>query len=91
MNLPTPESEAPVQTEIDPWDFVQEVPCALRVEIPVEKLTVGQVLKLQVGSIINSGLEEGSVVSIWVSNQRIGWGRFEVVGERLGIQIVGLR
>lgn len=91
------ETAAPSLTAVDNapasesrWDAVLGLPCRLSVELSIEGVTVGQAVKLQPGSVLNSGQEEGAHVPVFVNGQRIALGRFEVVGTRLAIQIVEL-
>jgi flagellar motor switch/type III secretory pathway protein FliN len=88
MSLSTPETVEATTTVADPWEFLQGLSCCLRVEVPVLALTVREILNLRAGSIVNSGLEEGSSVGIWLNDRRIASGRFEVAGNRLAVQIV---
>ncbi|HWP85086.1 MAG TPA: FliM/FliN family flagellar motor C-terminal domain-containing protein [Terriglobia bacterium] len=88
MSLSTPESAPAAPVAANPWDLVQALPFRVRVEIPVSGATVGQILGLRVGSIIDTGQEEGTVVGVWVHDQRIAWGRFEVIADRLAIHLI---
>jgi len=72
------------------WQSVMVLPCRLRAALAIPKFKVRQAVALHVGSVVNTGSEEGSNVPLFINGQLIGWGRFEVVGSRLAIQIAEL-
>ena len=65
-----------------PW-----LPCTLSLELPVVRFTIGDLLKLTKGSIVETATHNTSDVPLRVNQLLIGWAEFEVVGDRLAIRI----
>jgi flagellar motor switch/type III secretory pathway protein FliN len=83
------ETHSPVSTStgIDPLDTVPWLPCTLSLELPVARFTVGDLLTLAKGSIIETACHHTSDVPLRVNQLLIGWTEFEVIGDRLGVRI----
>jgi flagellar motor switch/type III secretory pathway protein FliN len=54
------------------------------------RFTIGDLLKLSKGAIVESGCHHTSDVPLRVNQVLIGWTEFEVVGERLAVRITEL-
>jgi len=67
----------------DPLDSMPWLPCTLSLELPVVRFTIGDLLKLTKGSIV----ETTSDVPLRVNQLLIGWTEFEVVGDRMAVRI----
>jgi flagellar motor switch/type III secretory pathway protein FliN len=65
-----------------PW-----LPCNLTLELPVVHFTIGDLLSLQKGSIVETACHHTSDVPLRVNQMLIGWTEFEVVGDRLAVRI----
>jgi flagellar motor switch/type III secretory pathway protein FliN len=65
-----------------PW-----LPCTLALELPVVHFTIGDLLSLQKGSIVETACHHTSDVPLRVNQMLIGWTEFEVVGDRLAVRI----
>jgi flagellar motor switch/type III secretory pathway protein FliN len=72
------------------WSHVKALLCRLSVEVPIPHFTVGQLLALAPGVILDTYHEEGSHVPVMVNGQMIAWGEFDVVGEILAIRLTEL-
>ena len=72
------------------WEAAGQLPCTLSAELPLPGVTVGDLLALNIGSVINSHCGHSSRVPVWVNGVTIGRGEFEVSGERLAIRITEL-
>jgi len=72
------------------WAGALLLPCRLGVELPVPHFTVGDLLRLELNSIIDTGQAEGSRVPVAVNGQAIGWGEFDVLGDRLAVRLAEL-
>ncbi len=59
-------------------------------EIPAAKFTVGQLLNLRQGSVVQTAMRVANDVPIRINKTLLGWGRFEVVGDRLAVRITEL-
>ncbi len=71
----------------DPWAYVSLLPCVLSAEIGAPHFTVGDLLDLDVGSVINSHYPTASPVALWVNGVKLCRAEFDVLGNRLGIRI----
>jgi flagellar motor switch/type III secretory pathway protein FliN len=74
----------------DPSELLYWLPCTLVLEIPVIKFTVGDLLGLTTGSIVETAYHQSSDLPLRVNGQLVGWTEFEVVGERLAVRLTDL-
>jgi flagellar motor switch/type III secretory pathway protein FliN len=86
-----PESELPLGASSD---YVKEIlewlPCNLTLDVPVDKFSIGELLKLGRGSIIKTNWHHTNDIPLRANGQLIGWTEFEVVGDRLAVRITEL-
>lgn len=68
-----------------PW-----LPCTLGLEVPVVDFTVGYLLKLRPGSLVQTSCHQSSDLPLHVNGILMAWTEFEVVGERLAARITDL-
>ena len=66
------------------------LPCQLSLEIPVTRFTVGDLLRLSKGSIVETACHYTSDVPLRANGLLIGWTEFEVIGNRLAVRITEL-
>jgi flagellar motor switch/type III secretory pathway protein FliN len=71
----------------DPLDSIPWLPCTLTLDVPVVNFTIGDLLALKQGSIVETACHHTSDVPLRVNNLLIGWTEFEVVGDRLAVRI----
>ena len=71
--------------EMLPW-----LPCTLALEVPLVDFTVGYLLKLQPGWLVQSATHQSSDIPLHVNGVLMAWTEFEVVGERLAARITDL-
>ncbi len=95
-NLPATVNPAvaasPETTEPDaPWAAVVDLLCNLSVDLAIPGITVGDLLALEIGSVIDSRIPEGSPLPIWVNELVVGWAEFDVVGKHLAVRVAELR
>lgn len=76
--------------ERDPAEYLPWLPCTLALDIPVVKFTVGDLLNLTCGSIVETAYHQSSDLPLRVNGQLVGWTEFEVVGERLAVRLTDL-
>jgi flagellar motor switch/type III secretory pathway protein FliN len=74
----------------DPAEFLPWLPCTLALDLPVINFTVGDLLSLAKGSIVETGYHQSSDLPLRVNGQLVGWTEFEVVGERLAVRLTDL-
>ncbi len=72
------------------YDLLPWLPCTLALDIPVVKFTVGDLLSLAKGSIVETAYHQSSDLPLRVNGQLVGWTEFEVVGERLAVRLTDL-
>jgi flagellar motor switch/type III secretory pathway protein FliN len=71
----------------DPLDTMPWLPCTLSLELPVVRFTVGDLLTLAKGSIVETACHYTSDIPLRVNRLLIGWTEFEVVGEQMAVRI----
>jgi flagellar motor switch/type III secretory pathway protein FliN len=72
------------------FDHLPWLPCTLALDIPVIKFTVGDLLNLTPGSIVETAFHQSSDLPLRVNGQLVGWTEFEVVGDRLAVRLTDL-
>lgn len=75
----------------DVWDEAGWLRCELSVELPVPGFTVGDLLRLAVGSVVATGWKTSHDVPLHANRRQIGWIEFEAVGETLAVRLTELR
>jgi len=83
-----PVSEPPMERE--PAELLPWLPCTLALEVPIVKFTVGTLLAMKVGTLIESAWHQSTDIPLRVNGLLMAWTEFEVVGERLAARITDL-
>jgi flagellar motor switch/type III secretory pathway protein FliN len=86
-NIAEPTLPISTPTGLDLLDTMPWLPCTLSLELPVVRFTIGDLLKMTKGSIVQTGSHHTSDVPLRVNQLLIGWTEFEVVGDRLAVRI----
>jgi flagellar motor switch/type III secretory pathway protein FliN len=81
---PLPESAT------NPIEAYHWLRCNTTAEIEVPKFTVGDLLGLRKGSVVLTATPVADDIPLRVNKILLGWGRFEVVNDRLAIRITEL-
>ena len=83
------EAPAPVETPnaTDLLDTMPWLPCTLTLEVPVVRFTIGNLLALTKGSIVETACHHTSDVPLRVNQLLIGWTEFDAIGDRLAVRI----
>ena len=68
-------------------DSLLDVPIDISVEIGRTKMTIGELLSLSKGSIVELKKSAGESVDIYVNGKLLGKGEVVVVNERLGVRV----
>ena len=81
---PVPVADAAATDLLDsmPW-----LPCTLTLEIPVVRFTIGDLLALTTGSLVETACHHTSDVPLRVNHTLIGWTEFDAIGDRLAVRI----
>lgn len=69
-------------------DSLLDISVEISVEIGRTKLTIGELLALSKGSIIELNKIAGESVDIYVNDKLLGKGEIVLVNERLGVRVV---
>jgi flagellar motor switch/type III secretory pathway protein FliN len=72
---------------VDALDSLPWLPCTLTLEIPIVGFTIGDLLALKKGSIVETACHHTSDVPLRVNQLLIGWTEFDVIGDRLAVRI----
>jgi flagellar motor switch/type III secretory pathway protein FliN len=86
-----PKTEAKAQEPAtSPIESFHWLSCKATAEISVPKFTVGDLLNLHKGSVVLTETRVANDVPVRINKTLLGWGRFEVVDERLAVRITEL-
>lgn len=66
------------------------LPCTLTLEVPVTSFTVGAMLSLEVGSIVETASQQNEDLPLSVNGQLVGMVEIEVVGDNLAVRLAGV-
>lgn len=86
-NLGKPYAAETNQAESDRLDAIPWLPCTLTLEVPVVRFTIGDLLALKKGSIVETACHHTSDVPLRVNKILMGWTEFEVIGDKLAVRI----
>jgi len=64
--------------------------CKTTAEVAVPKFTVGDLLSLRKGSVVLTATPVANDIPLRVNKILLGWGRFEVVNDRLAVRVTEL-
>jgi flagellar motor switch/type III secretory pathway protein FliN len=85
---------APVKPEAQPQDNLSHaiesfhwLCCDATSEIPVPRFTVGDLLNLRKGTVVQTASPAANDVPLRINKILLGYGRFEVVGEKLAVRL----
>lgn len=74
----------------DPLHKVQMLPCRLVLEVPVVNFTVGVLMRLEPGSIVETAAQHNEDLLLHVNGQLIGTVKFDVTRDRLAVRVTGI-
>jgi flagellar motor switch protein FliN/FliY len=69
------------------WPEALELPCQLSVALEVPHFTVGDLLNLSVGGVVDTRRREGAHVPVLVNTVMVGWAEFDVIDGRLAVRM----
>jgi len=81
---------APEAAVADPWARVEALPCQLSIEIGVPGFTVGDLVALQAGRLIDTRWTVGADVPLLINGQLIAWSEFEIVNNHVAVRLTEL-
>jgi flagellar motor switch protein FliN/FliY len=68
-----------------PW-----LKCTITLDLPIVRFTIGDLLELRVGTVVESSCKATSDVPVRVNGTLIAWTEFEVIGNTLAVRITEL-
>ncbi len=74
----------------DPLARAYDLPCTLVLEVAVVNFTVGSLMRLRAGSIVQTAAQHNEDVSLKVNGQVVGLAEFDVVGDNLAVRLTGV-
>lgn len=80
----------PAATASDPWAGFLHVSTIVAVDAAIVGLTVRELFRLERGSIVATAQPVESNVPLRAGGSLIGWGEFQVVGEKLAVRVAEL-
>lgn len=84
---PVPSSPSPAPAAPHPLTFLADVPLTLAVQFGVTTITLEQLLKLGVGSVLELQSQPGEPVRVALQGKTVASGEVVVVNERYGVRI----
>jgi flagellar motor switch/type III secretory pathway protein FliN len=74
----------------DPWADVFPLTCLVTLDLPIPKFRIRDLLQLSEGSVVEAHWKEGTHLPFQANGRHLGWVDFEVIGDRLAIQVTEL-
>ena len=66
------------------------LPCTLTLEVPLVRFTVGDLLRLEIGALVETAVQQNEDLPLTANGQLIGMVEIEVVGENLAVRLAGI-
>ncbi|HEV2575617.1 MAG TPA: FliM/FliN family flagellar motor C-terminal domain-containing protein [Acidobacteriaceae bacterium] len=79
-----------VEDDADPLMRVQMLPCRLVLEVPVIDFSVGTLMRLEPGSIVETTAQHNEDLLLHVNGQLVGTVKFDVTRDRLAVRLTGV-
>jgi len=83
----TPQVRESTTSPIEAYHWLR---CKTTAEVAVPKFTVGDLLSLRKGSVVLTATPVANDIPLRVNKILLGWGRFEVVNDRLAVRVTEL-
>ncbi len=90
MNAPLPAQRDSVDAEDVNLDMILDIPVDIQVEVGHTRITVQEILRLDVGSVVELDRVAGQPADILANGKLVGKGDVVVVNENFGIRITKL-
>ncbi len=78
------------ESATSPIETYHWLSCKTTAEIPVPGFTVGDLLKLRKGDVVQTATRITEDVPVRINKTLLGWGRFEAVNDRRAVRITEL-
>lgn len=95
IKLPAPpENEAEAMSaaaaDFAAWKPALSLPCRLSFGLPIPQFTLGDLLSLRVGAVLDTGRPESTDVLVTLNEHIIGWAEFEASGQQIAFRFTEL-
>ena len=74
----------------DIWREASWLPCRLRAEISVRGFTMSDLMHIEVGSVVDSGLAIEADLTVSVNGAWVGYGKLDLSDEKLAVRLTEL-
>jgi flagellar motor switch/type III secretory pathway protein FliN len=85
-----PPAPAPAESALNAWAPALELPCKISFGLPIPRFTLGDLLNLRVGTVIDTARPEGTDVVVMLNDHIIGWAEFEASGQQIAFRFTEL-
>ena len=72
------------------WERFGWLPCGLTLDLPIPEFTIGELLRMEPGTVLNSQWSQTADIPLKVNDELVGWTEFEVIGSVLAVRITEL-
>lgn len=72
------------------WGELLLVSVKVSVEVAIQRLTVRELFRLDVGSVLVSAQQAGANAPVVIGDVALAWGEFQVVEDHLALRVVEL-
>ena len=90
MNLAEIEPEGGGMDNVQNMDFLLDIPLEITVELGSSKITIGDLLKLSQGSVVELNKLTDEPLDIFVNKKLMAHGEVVVVNEKFGIRLTNI-
>ena len=87
---PLPPAPAPADPAREVWRELGWLPCRLQAELSVRGFTLGDLLSLEIGSLLDSGVAIEGDIALKVNGAPVGAAQVDLVGTRLAVRLTEL-
>lgn len=74
----------------DPLSRAYDLPCTLTLEVPAVNFTVGCLMRLREGTIVQTAAQHNEDLMLKVNGQVVGLVEFDVIGDNLAVRLTGV-
>ncbi|MGH9721648.1 MAG: FliM/FliN family flagellar motor switch protein [Bryobacteraceae bacterium] len=78
-------------TAVEEIGHLGDIPIDLEVELDRKVMTIGQLLSLEVGSVMGMDRSAGENIDILVEGSLVGFGEIVIIEEAMGIRVTDFR
>lgn len=74
----------------DTWREARYLPCRLAAHIQVQGFTMGDLMRIEAGSLVDSGIPIEADLDVSVNGSQVGCGKIDLAGEKLAVRLTEL-